>query len=378
LQQAAWWQITLIALLAVGILIASVWLLATYWPAGTDYYNQYYPVSHKWLRGETQLYDEQAEGFYQPPWVIWLILPFTIWPFEIGRALLWIASIAIIAVGVFVFSPPGRHRPWALAFAIFNLFTFDLQFRSQIDALALLGIILGWIAVGKGKPWLLALAYISMAIKVPNTIPTALFFLWLTLKHWRLRDVAVSLILPAMMVLSTFLVFPGWVPRWREFMQLTPPLFFWRTTIWRIADFFSLPRIVPWVFVALTLSVSVWAWIRAGEIGHVRLSSDVRDRVTLARLMIVMTCTFVVTPYALSYHFILLLAVVLPVLAGWRMSIAVGLYLLTYSPLVRVFLEQRYAWIDTAFVLALFVATIAYVFSESQKDTQDMVPDPTP
>lgn len=369
-RRAKWWQIALIALAGIIGLIVCTWLLATYWPGGVDYYSQYYPISNKWIRGETQIYDEQSGGYYQAPWVIYLLLPFALWPYAIGRALLWIASVTIIAAGVFVFSEPGHHRPWVLAFAIFNLFTFDLQYRSQIDALAALGFILGWIAISKNKPWLLAVAYISLTIKVPNTIPAALFFLWFSLKHWPRRDVVTSLMLPVVMVLSSFLIFPGWVPRWRESMLGNPPLIMWQTTIWRISDVLDLPRLVPWLFAILAIAVSILAWIRAGdERGQ---SPPDLSQVTLSRFMIVIACTFVVTPYSLSYHFVPLLAVVTPILAGWRMSVVVGLYLLTYMPITRAFLGETYSWLDMIFVLAVFMATIAYIFNVSQNDDQDM------
>ncbi len=368
--QAKWWKISLIVIGAAVGLIVCVWLLATYWPGGVDYYSQYYPISNQWVRGKIQIYDEQSGGYYQAPWVIPLLLPFTLWPYDIGRALLWIASMAIIVVGVLIFSKPGRHRPWVLAFAIFNLFTFDLQYRSQIDALAALGFILGWIAISKHKPWLLAVAYVSLTIKVPNTIPVALFFLWFSVKRWPHRDIVTSLMLPVSMVLSSFLIFPGWVPRWRESMLGNPPLIMWQTTIWRISDFLGLPRIVPWLFAILAISVSIWAWVRAGDIGHDQSSPDL-SRVTLSRFMIVIACTFVVTPYSLSYHFVPLLAIVMPLLAGWRMSVVVGLYLLTYMPIARVFLGENYSWIDMTFALATFVATIAYIVDMSRKTIKE-------
>ena len=370
LRQAKWWQISLIVIGAIVGLIACVWLLATYWPGGVDFYSQYYPIPNKWLRGEIQLYDEQSGGYYLPPWATWVLLLFTIWPYDIARALLWIASTTIIIYGVFVFCKPGRHRPWALAFALFNLFTFDLQYRSQIDALSTLGFILGWVALCKRKPWLLALAYIMLTVKVPNTIPAALFFLGLSLKHWPRRDFLTSLILPVTIAVSSLFIFPGWIPRWRTNMQAQSPLVEWETTIWRIADVLQLPSLVTWSFVVLTLSIAIWAWVRAKRFEAETQSPQFPNNITLAQFMIVITTTFIITPYSASYHFIPLLAVVLPILAGWRLSVVVGLYLLTYLPLSRLFLGHSYAWIDFGFVLAIFVATIVYVVDISQKDNQ--------
>lgn len=40
-----------------------------------DFYAYYDPVTKKWLAGQTILYDENSYRFFNPPWLMWMLLP---------------------------------------------------------------------------------------------------------------------------------------------------------------------------------------------------------------------------------------------------------------------------------------------------------------
>ena len=65
-------------------------------PIGYDFYHYYWPIPRAWLAGETQLYDLASAGFYNPPWVAWLLLPFALLDMQWGMVALTITSAAII------------------------------------------------------------------------------------------------------------------------------------------------------------------------------------------------------------------------------------------------------------------------------------------
>lgn len=351
------WQTGLIGLGGLAGLAGLVWLLARYWPGGVDYYFYFYPISHKWLGGRTQLFDQESIGYFHPPWTLWMTLLFTLWPYEIGRALLWLASVAFIIGGVIVFSRPGWGRPLALAAALFNLHTFDLLYRGQIDAFNVLGVTLGWLALGRRDPWLMGLAYIALMMKPPNGLAAGAWLLMLSILYWQRRKLGISLSLPFTLALATLVVFPGWPLRWPDALRQSPPVPIWETSIWHILDLFDLPAVIGWVICGLALAVTFWAWRRLDLVPEWERN--------LARLMLVVAVTFVVTPYTLSYHYVLLIGVVIPYLSRYRLAAVITLYMLTFLPVLRAFIGATNAWIDYFFVLAVFAAVIKVVLDLS-------------
>ena len=57
-----------------------------------DWHGTYYPAVRNALAGKSP-YD--VPGFYNPPWMFLLLIPFGLFPLEIGRALFFIASVLV-------------------------------------------------------------------------------------------------------------------------------------------------------------------------------------------------------------------------------------------------------------------------------------------
>jgi hypothetical protein len=357
-------------IIGFGLLVAAAvaWLMDRYLSTGVDFTCTFYPVTRAWLAGQTRLYDEVSGGIGHLPWSIWLTIPFAIWPPLFGLSLLRVFSLTAVILAVVVFTRYGYRQALSLAFAMFNLHTFDLLNRGQLDGYSVLGIVLGWLAVNRRKPWLLAAALIAMMIKPTVTLPVAAFFLWLAWKRWPLREVIIAMLPPSCVVVLTFVVFGFWPPRMQAAMAAAPWLDIWLSTIWRAQEMLSLSPFVPWLIAASAAGISAWAWHKAGSLS----GSDI----PLARLLIVVTTTFVVTPYALSYYYAILLAIVIPVLTGWRPGLGFGLYALTFLPVLRHWVGPENAWIDLLFVFVTYAGVIFYTLRKPEIDSAPVEADP--
>jgi hypothetical protein len=353
LRETPWWHWAVLACGVITALAGLTWVLEHFGPA-VDYRYFFYPETRAWLEGHNQLYVPGSSAFYEPPWALWLIVPFAVVPYPLGLALLRAASMLILGASVVVFSPAVRGRPWILATALFNLHTFDLLWRGQIDAFLVLGIVLGWLSVKRENFWVMGLGLLLLSVKPPNTIPVALCLLAHVWQVWPRRKAAASLILPGIVGLLSLVGFPGWPVRLVAFFREAPPDNWsegnwpWLTTLWRIRDQMELPPAFPWLIIGIVLVITVWVWLRIR-------SANAHD-LTLRRMMLVLPMTFLVTPYALSYHYVMLLAVVMPYLGRFSMSLVAAIYLLTFTPLLRTWLGVDSAWIDIVLVVVMFAA----------------------
>jgi Glycosyltransferase family 87 len=347
------WQIVALSAGALLIVLGLAWWLTGLPGSGTDYYFTFRPLALSWLAGATRLYDGPlAQGFLHPPWTLAVAGLFAAWPYRIGLVMLTAVSLLMLAAGAWEFSQPGHGRPLALAFALFNLHTFDLLYRGQLSGMEVGGLALGWLAYRRQAPWLMGLAYGLMMIVPPNTIPAALFLAYLSWHGWPGRKVALSLVLPAAIGLASFVVFGMWPLRWLASAQANPLQPYFLTTLWRAAEQLALPLLIPWAVVALVVGLTIWAGWRAGRQGG--------EAADLTRLMLIVSATLVITPYSLSYRLVLLVACVLPFLSRWRLDVLLGLYALTFLPLLRLIVGRDNAWIDFGFVIVTFAAVVIY------------------
>jgi hypothetical protein len=192
----------------------------------------------------------------------------------------------------------------------------------------------------------MGVAYCLLMLIPPNTIPAAIFLAWLSWRDWPRRQWALSLALPAGAMSASLVVFGWWPSRWLVNLSAQPVQPFFLTTIWRMADQLALPSSVAWAGVVIVIVVTTWAWRRAGP------------ETDLARLMLLISATLVITPYALGYRLAPLVACVMPYLSRWRRDVLAGLYLLTFLPLLRLLIGRDNSWIDLAFVAAVFIASV--------------------
>lgn len=96
----------------------------------------------------------------------------------------------------------------------------------------------------------------------------------------------------------------------------------------------------------VSIGLSFWLWPQNSEFDK--------------RFCLLFALTFVVTFYALSYHYSVLLVLVFPHIIVWRKWVGGLLYALTFLPFLRLFVGVEQAYLDVIFVIALFVAVIVW------------------
>lgn len=345
---AGWLFVGAILVLAVGVYVA----LSLGKRAGVDFRSTFYEVIRRWVAGETRLYDGRPGGYYHPPWAIVALSPLALVDPQAGLILLTLVTVATLAAAVLLINPPSFGRNLALVLVLFNLHTADLINRGQLVFFGILGILLGWLAYRDRRPWLMGFALILMSIDVPNTIPLLLLFLWWIWQNWPRYSILVSFVPPLVVFLGSFVVFGNWLARWLHSFQAGEPLHTWRTTIWQAASQLHLPAVMPWLIVLMAVVGFVCGWRKTRA-----LQPEVRDRI---RLLLVVTATFIATPYSLSYRMMLALVFVFPYVAERSIPALLALYTLTFTPLLRLTVGVENAWIDIVIILAAFGMLLYY------------------
>ncbi len=349
-----------------------LWGLITYWPTGVDWYYHFYPDTRLYLSGETVLFDEQTSGFYHPPWSIWLLIPFALLPLRVGQAALWLATAVSLIMTAVIFCSNPKARPWAVAFALFNLHTFDHFYRGQMTFFDLPAIAFGWLGLKSRNPWLMAASFWLLTANPPNTIPIALFFLWACFKLWSVKNIVFILFPISMTGLVSFAFFDFWPLRWVQNYEQNPTIDLaegYLTTVWRVAEVTGIPQAVPIAFTLLAMAAAVTIWRRVSR-AHNNIAAEKR---LLDQLMLVLIFTFLLTPFSQSYRMIALVGVAAPFIAGWRLWPAILLHLLTFTPLVRLLIGEYNGWVDYVYVATMTGMFLLYIWETYGSHSQENI-----
>jgi hypothetical protein len=140
-----------------------------------DYYTIYQPMADRLVAGTTQLYIVGTR-YYAAPWLLAILVPLTRLPPNIGQAMLDTLSVVMALGAVHLLRTEQRIPTIGVVLGLANLHTFSLIFRGQVDAFVLLGVVLGWFAIRRVRPWLLAGALLLIAIKPQNVLLVARLF----------------------------------------------------------------------------------------------------------------------------------------------------------------------------------------------------------
>lgn len=330
-----------------------IFILARFVSAGVDYFYTYHGHVVYWLSGHPQVYVTDPDGLYNPPWLLWLLAPFTFLPsaWEIPLFQLALTLSVVVILDLLTTNLSGYTRLLAMFLGLVNFIVFDLVNRGQIDTLPLSGAVL--FLVGR-QNWLKAgLGYTLLAIKPPNTLPLMVYFF---VRDWRTkspREALKGLIIPTGVLTLSFVIHGWWPVYLYQTTLQKPPYDTWRTTVWRAADVWHFSPVFPAVFCLLVIGLTVWFW---------RYADNQTKQIAL-----LVPATFLVTPYAVSYHYVLALAFVLPPLLAWKKGIGIGLYLLTFLPVVRVFIGIEHSYIDFLFILGCYVGVAVWLRATSTR-----------
>jgi hypothetical protein len=346
-------QILPITLAAAG-LVAVVLLMATVVGTGiNDYTLQIRVVTQKWLSGETRLFDDAALGYYNAPWSVWLFVP-TVWfsP-AIGQAIVNTLSLVGIVMALHVF---GQGLPfWIKAMAAAPFWVFMLMLAGNLDGVVLLGFCLSWWAAVRRSPWWLAAGLWLATLKVVNALPLLLFIVWLTWRWtWRDRLKALSFLL-ASLVLSVPAFGIDWPLRYLQSYRANPPFFFPIVTVWKLGTVLNLPWLLVLGWCLIMAAVTAVALRRHGP--------------TPATFALVTAGWMLVTPYALDIHYVLLVPAFLEVARRSR-ALAVFAYLVTFSPILRVWYGFEIISVDLLYPLLLWATTLVGLSRQTQRQDE--------
>lgn len=337
--------------LAVIILWLAFAVQYRWGPEGVDYKYYFHSASMRWVHGE----DVYAAPYFNPPWMLYIVTPL------IELMGYWEAQAAIIMITVaalirawYKFTPvyDSYAAPLGLAFILLNLHLFDLFLRIQIDGFILLGILLIYSGLEYYKPYRLGLGWVLAFFRPTSIILLLPYALWLA---YRQRILWRSMILPMAIFASSFIFFgQNWMQSaYAQFLgadrERAPQDFtVWHTTLWRIAQYYNLTPFIPLAITLVFLIITLMALRRSLEMNFA--------------FAFLSAASLIVTPYALSYHYSILLALFIPPLLCWRLWLFLPLYLLTLTPIVRVFWGPESAWIDIVFPLTVWSIFLYRIF----------------
>ncbi|HMM30119.1 MAG TPA: hypothetical protein PKD46_17705 [Aggregatilineaceae bacterium] len=327
------------ALALVALLLVAGFAL--WWPDGVDYFFTFRPVARGFLSGETRLYDEASLGFYNAPWTLLILVPFGLLSFSLGQAVLNTLSLGIIASTSFFLQAARRIPPLFVVLSMVNLHTVDVLFRGQVDALALLGVLLGWLGVRNHRPYALSWGLWFIAIKPNNLLLVVLVFA-LAVRRWPWRDWLRAVSIPAAsFALSLLVVGLDWPLRYIENYRVHGPPRYLSVTTWRALDQAGLPAEPFWPVAALlVIAVLVFAY-RAGLTEHT--------------LILALTTNLLVSPYVVGNHLIYLVPAYL-LIASRNRWLGVVIFLTTLTPLLRASGVPEWATADLLYPSALWLA----------------------
>ncbi|XWX03811.1 glycosyltransferase family 87 protein [Aggregatilineales bacterium SYSU G02658] len=327
-------------LMALALILLLLGVVYTFFPITNDYYYYFRPVAENWLAGEQSMAGNDGRVLRYPPWtLLFVVLPMGLPDYRLGNALLTTSSLMFVGLSLSLLLRLFPAPRVALIFALCTMFMAEMLFMGQLDAVTLLGMVTAWWALRHQQPWHLGLAFCLLGMKPVNVIPFGVVVL-MELRHWPLKAALQSFILPlGMIVLSTLIIGPSFFTTYLG--QTGSAATDLAITIWLAADALGLPT-APFVLAGLTaLGAALWlAW---------------REGLTERVGAIVMATTLSFTIYAHADYYVLLIPAYLYV---WKRNwgVALLIYSLTFTPLLRAPFGRDISWISVAFPLALLVA----------------------
>ncbi len=283
----------LFLLLVVGVGLVFLAVMANLWQIGPDYF-VYRTTAEKWLGGVTRLYDENGRNFFNPPWTLLLIIPLTFFPLKLGMAVLNLASLISLVGAARMFQKTKPISPLYILPAILTLYTILLLLNGQIDSFVLLGLAISWWAVSNRRAGWLSLGLTLLLIK-PLNVALVLLILVIAVRHWSVQEWLKAILLPlGLSLLAGLIIGFDWPLRYIENYSVSPPIAGDKiVTLWQVTALLNIPSILVAVSGIIAVAALVVVAWRKGV-----------NEWTLSAALVV---TFIWTPYAWNYHYVMLI-----------------------------------------------------------------------
>jgi hypothetical protein len=320
----------LITLLALALLIMIAVIAAPSIPRLRDFDQTFYPAIRYTLAGQnpyTAYYEMTDQGappsFFNPPWLLLILLPFGLFPLTLAHALWVVFLIGITFVAASQLKWWGLKGIWPLALVALPWSLIGILF-GQVTSLVFLGAVLCIVEVTKpdrryqsGLIILLGLALVGIKPQLGILIALPLL-LWL----WRQRDKRLRMIVigGGLVLGLAFVVTPPWLmARAVAVQQITAP--HWKSTLERELLLWQLPTWIAWIIRAIVVAVMV-LWVRQAK------------NLTPSWWSAWLAAVLIITPYTRAYDGVLLLPILGQLIAQHKLrTLAFLIILVLYSRL---------------------------------------------
>jgi hypothetical protein len=327
-------------LIVIGLGIF-VFLAERYFPLGADYFYHFRPLAEQWRDGYWHIYDGVRARLLYPPWSLFVIAPLGWFPLNTAKALLLLASILATIAALRLLYHPGKIPVLILIMALTHLHTFDMYVRGQFDSVVLLGIALSFWAFHRKQLLWFSLALCLATVKPPMGWALTLIVFMIGIWSWSPREKLLVISFPIVCLVVSFIAFGVDFPL--QFLNnIQPPLDYLSISLWRFANANGIPLFVLFP----PLIIACFFCLRLA----------LREGVTLRVIAIALATNFVFTPYANGDHYVNLLpAFVYVASRNWK--IATLIYILTWTPLLRLPLGYDATILDIFYPVALMLAS---------------------
>ena len=296
----------------------------------SDWHLSFYPATLAWLQGSSPYAVPQ---FFNPPWTVMFLAPFTLQGEDWGRALLGLGTLAVVALAAATWSDTKQVRLLSLLLILTSPLTLRLAFIGQLDALPLLGLIL---SEGGYLPTLSTL----LVLVKPQVYITGLILNRIFLKN--LPWIAIALFLASL----PFGL--DWPIQLLRSYQAEPPYRDFTVSTWRLAtEVLNL----PWWLVVLYATSLLFIVFR-----YYLAYKDSKDK-----MVVLLVGTALLTPYSSVATTTVLLSLTLPRLLSANLYLGLATYALSLTPILLVpFSTPAEVWLHLALwgwlLLALVIA----------------------
>ena len=214
------------AVLVAWITISLVLAIMAFALGGVDF-GVYYAAARVVVKGGNPYIYQQLMGeivsatgklnnpYYYAPWFTWAVIPFSLLPFQIARAL-WAAAnflfwlFGLFNLGKLISWPPTGWQRWGIYTLVTILFAWSTWGFDQVGILIFFMFTIALLAIDRGQ-WAQAGLWLALLLFKPNitALPVAVLAAWLLVRG-RWRPVVFAGVIVAIMIGISLAVSPGW------------------------------------------------------------------------------------------------------------------------------------------------------------------------
>lgn len=284
----------------------------------SDLHYFFYPAVKTWLNGYSPY---QVEGFFNPPWTLFLLLPLALLSEHSALAVMALFSV----IAIFLTAQVYRAGRLLLLGALMTPATISLLLLGQVDAWIILGVSLGIWALKRQVGWAMGLALALVLVKPQIGGLVALLWLWKMPKQMRLSALAS---LGGIWAISSFVI-GTW---WPLGIPLTSPIGFSNMNVSTLAAVKGI-GLPPSIYLLLALSLlAFWG---------ILICKRSSDQYTIALSILIAALA---SPYVARHSMSAAMATAFIYVGRHSWPTGLVVYILTWIPLLGIWKTPWPGW----------------------------------